>query len=80
MKRVCSISGGIFRVAAAFLLIHGGLSQLCAGEMALSKAGEALFTITVPTDAIPAERTAAAQLQKYLNAVTGADLRPATVS
>ena len=73
MKRVCSISGGIFRVAAAFLLIHGGLSQLCAGEMALSKAGEALFTITVPTDAIPAERTAAAQLQKYLNAVTGAD-------
>jgi len=43
------------------------------GNLLLSKDAHAFFTIALAHDAIPAERTPAAQLQKYLRLVTGAD-------
>jgi len=59
----------------AGMLLWGLASSLLAEEAILSRDGKALFDILVPDDAIPAERTAADQLQKYLNLVTGADFQ-----
>ncbi len=53
--------------------LMSGAAPLLSEEITLAREGEALFTILVPDDAIPAERTAAGQLQKYLNQVTGAE-------
>jgi len=44
-----------------------------AGDIPLSVKGKPLAAIVVPSDAIPAERTAGAELAKYLNLVTGGD-------
>jgi hypothetical protein len=62
------------------VLSLGLAPSLSAAEAVLSRDGKALFDILVPEGAIPAERTAAAQLQKYLNLVTGAEfsIKPVT--
>lgn len=61
------------RLAGFLLWICFSASVLPAADVVLSKGGQAMFNILVPSDAIPAERTAADQLRKYLNLVTGAD-------
>jgi len=46
-----------------------------AGTIALSEQGRSSYVIVVPEDVIPAEQTAAEQLQKYLKEITGAELK-----
>lgn len=66
----------IMRLSLLIIIFSWGMaSSLLAQEAVLAEDGKARFDILVPTDAIPAERTAADQLQKYLNQVTGAEFQ-----
>jgi hypothetical protein len=51
-----------------------------AQNLALAKDGHTDYTIVVADDAIPAEKTAAAQLKKYLDQITGASFPIASES
>ena len=46
----------------------------------LASGGKTAFTITVPDDAIPAEKTAARELQEHLKQMTGADFTVVSAS
>lgn len=58
-------------VFAVFLSLS--ISEKCSA-VTLVRDGEALYTIVIADDAIPAEVTAAKELQKYLGEVTGVNL------
>ncbi len=65
MKHIWMLS-----LALALCCLAVGASAQAA--ITLAKEQKAVYTIAVAADAIPAEKTAAAQLQKYLQQVTGA--------
>ncbi len=65
----------IFRRLLLLLSLNAGLLMpgSLAAELQLATEGKANYIISLATDAIPAERTAAEQLQRFLKEVTGAD-------
>jgi len=65
LSRFISTHACIFVVACSTSFSQQGLT--------LSTSGKTDYVIVVAEDAIPAEKTAAEQLRKYLNEITGAD-------
>ena len=65
---------GLIEVVAGILLLAGATARTSAEVgAALARDGKALMSIVIHADAIPAERTAADELQTYLAKVTGAE-------
>jgi hypothetical protein len=61
-------------MAGLWLPLGLGWSEAVAAELTISEKGQSRYTIVLPKEAIPAERYAAEELQRYMERMSGAKL------
>ncbi|MDR0574027.1 MAG: DUF4838 domain-containing protein [Tannerella sp.] len=69
---IITVISGIFIIPVICIVFMSGVSSK-SGELTLSKSGKALYSIVLPDSPTPVESTAANELKKYLDEITGAD-------
>ena len=69
------------RIFLAFLVTASQIvPQIAKANHILAQNGQTAYAITIPDDAIPAEKTAAQELQMHLKQMTNADFAIVTAS